>query len=34
MEDDYPGIFELTPLEHWIIDEVGKYAKKIKKMFY
>jgi hypothetical protein len=32
--DDYPGIFELTPFERWCIDEFKKSFKQFKKRIF
>ena len=33
MNDNYPGIFELTPVEQWFVEEIGKFAKRFKKRY-
>jgi hypothetical protein len=33
-DDDYPGIFELTPFERWCIDELKKNYKQFRKRFF
>ncbi len=34
MNDEYPGVFELTPFEKWCIEEIEKAAKQFKKRFF